>query len=91
MDVVQAVRAAREFLNAVYADENIQSIGLEEVVFDEISQKWKITLGFFRSWDARPSIFGPGTEKRTYKVISINDRNGEAESIIDRILPNIEK
>ena len=91
-EVVQAVRTAKEYLNTVYADEVIRDIGLEEVVFDEELKKWKITLGFFRAWDPVASMFGSDEKKnRSYKVISINDRNGEAESIIDRILPNIKK
>ena len=36
-------------------------------------------------------MFGFDEKNRSYKVISINDRNGEAESIIDRILPDIKK
>ena len=91
MDVVQAVRAAREYLNAVYVDENIQDIGLEEVVFDERLEQWKITLGFSRAWGPVGFIFTPVEKKRSYKIISIDDRNGEVKSIIDRILPNIEE
>ena len=92
MDVIQAVRAAREYLNMAYADEAIRNVGLEEVVFDERLEQWKITLEFFRAWDPMASIFGSGdVKKRAYKVISINDKSGKAESIIDRILPNAEE
>ena len=46
MDVKEAVRTAREYVVDLFQDENIINVGLEEVVFEEVSAVWKITIGF---------------------------------------------
>ena len=51
MDVREAVSIAREYISDVYAEEEIQGIGLEEIRFDDAGNIWRVTIGFFRSWD----------------------------------------
>lgn len=46
IEVTQAVRLARQYANDFYQDEDIKNLGLEEVVFDDDSREWRITLGY---------------------------------------------
>lgn len=46
IEVTQAVRLARQYANDFYQDEGIKNLGLEEVVFDDDSKEWRITLGY---------------------------------------------
>ena len=48
MDVKEAVRIAKEYLGDLFEAEQITNVGLEEVVFEDASNSWKVTLGFFR-------------------------------------------
>ena len=89
MDVKEAVRAAREHLTDLFAEDDIMDIGLEEVVFDDESDVWKITIGFSRPWDRTASITQRMAQehlRRAYKVVSISDVTEEVLSIRDRLL-----
>lgn len=46
IEVTDAVRLARQYANDFYQDESIKNLGLEEVVFDDDSKEWRITLGY---------------------------------------------
>ncbi len=46
MDVKEAVRTAKEYLGELFAEESISDVGLEEVKFEDPSNKWNITIGF---------------------------------------------
>lgn len=64
MDVKEAARTARAHIADLFADENVQHVGLEEVEFDDVADVWNITIGFSRPWelskdppkDSAPSI-----------------------------------
>ena len=89
MDVKQAVRTAREYLIDLYESEQITNVGLEEVVFENITNSWKITIGFSRPWDHKNALvttLGEGRLSRSYKVLSIDDDSGNVESLTDRVL-----
>ena len=90
MDVKQAVKTAKTYLADLMADESIENLGLEEVQFDEVTQRWKVTIGFSRPWDRKNSLAAALTEygrsDRSYKILSINDADGRVESLKDRIL-----
>lgn len=89
MDVKEAVRIAKEYLGDLFEDEQIMNVGLEEVVFEDVSNIWKITIGFSRPWDQKGSlvtVLGEGRPARSYKVLSINDDGGRVESVMDRVL-----
>ena len=90
MDVKQAVRTAKTYLADLMADEGIENLGLEEVQFDEVAQRWNVTIGFSRPWDRKNSLAAALTEygriDRSYKILSINDADGRVESLKDRIL-----
>ena len=89
MDVKDAVRTAKAYLADLFEDEQITNVGLEEVVFDEASSVWKITVGFSRSWDLKGPLsvaMAGASPDRSYKVLCINSTTGEVESLRDRVL-----
>ena len=90
MDVKEAVKTAKDYLNDLMADEGIVNVGLEEVQYDEAAEKWNVTVGFSRPWDRKSSfaaaVSEAGRPDRSYKVLRINDADGRVESLKDRIL-----
>ena len=46
MDVKQAVQTAKSYIVGLFDEEEITDVGLEEVEFDELSDEWRITIGF---------------------------------------------
>ncbi len=74
LDVKQAVRAAKEKVIELFAEEGIEDVGLEEVKFDDDSNEWLITIGFTRAID---KIKGPLgivehlPKKRTYRIVRL--------------------
>ena len=93
MDVKQAVRKAVEYVTAIYEDANIEHVDIEEIDFDEPANAWKITIGFFRHW-GQPTraaqllarMESRQWEKRTFKVVEINDHDGRVVSMKHREL-----
>ena len=53
MNAKEAVQTAKKYVVEIYDDEPAKHIGVEEVVFDQESNSWKITVGFFRPWDKK--------------------------------------
>lgn len=92
MDVKEAVRIAKNYLDELFEGEGLMNIGLEEIVFREISNSWEITLGFSRPWNQKNSLVAAisegGHPTRSYKVVSINDDDGRVKSLTDRVLPD---
>ena len=89
MDVKEAVKRAKEYLTDLYQGEEITNVGLEEVVFEDRSNSWKITIGFSRPWDHKNALVATLADSRSlrsYKVLSINDDSGKVESLMDRVL-----
>ena len=91
MDVKEATRTAREYVTAVFADEEITQLGLEEVMYDDESKQWRITFGFARPWDQQNTVavrMGLKTP-RAYKVVHVNDGDGSIAALTDRLLPDL--
>ena len=89
MDVKEAVRTAKSYLVDLFEDEQITNVGLEEVLFDEESAVWRITIGFSRSWDLKGPLsvtMAGASPDRSYKMLSISDATGKVESLRDRVL-----
>ena len=89
MDVNEAARIAKEYVVDLFQDEKIMNVGLEEVVFEEVSAVWKITIGFSRPWDLKGPVVAAlvdARHARSYKVLSLNDASGKVESLTDRVL-----
>ena len=93
MNVKEAVQAANEYLADLYDRERITNVGLEEVVFEDRSNSWKITIGFSRPWDHKNALVVTLADARpshSYKVVSINDDSGKVEYQTDRVLKECE-
>ncbi len=88
MEVKEAVSLAKQYVHDLFADERIDNLGLEEVVFDEKSKTWSITVGFSRPWDS-PNRYGgilPAELRRSYKVVKISDADKVVQSVKERTL-----
>lgn len=46
IEVTEAVKLARQFAADLFEGDNIKNLGLEEVVFEESDNEWRITLGY---------------------------------------------
>ena len=91
MEVKEAVQTAKVYLLDIFEDEDISDLGLEEVMFDEPSSTWKVTLGFSRPWDKRnPTATSirvqNGFPVRSYKAVCVRDNDGAVTSLTDRII-----
>lgn len=85
MDVKEAVRIAIQYVTDVFESENLTNIGLEEVIYDDKNQVWDVTIGFSRPWDYQQTNLITSIQsrqpKRQYKVLKIEDFNGEVKAI----------
>ena len=89
MEVRQVVRMAKRYVADLFEDEQITDVGLEEVVFDALSNSWKVTIGFSRPWDIKSPLATRLTNRdtaRSYKVLRIDDGSGHVESLTDHFL-----
>ena len=92
MDVKQAVRTAVDYVADIYANRDVWDVDVEEIVFDDAQNTWKITIGFFRRWSptnveqASWRIESKQWKDRTFKVVQINDGNGQVVSMTHREL-----
>ena len=92
MDVKEAVGMAKNYVADLFDDEVISQIGLEEVVLDELSGEWKVTVGFARGWNQTDTTNPPALirrlnpRERSYKVVRIKDIDGRVISLTDRLL-----
>ena len=99
MNVKEAVQTAKEYVAELYADEPAKHIGVEEVVFDEGDNAWKVTVGFFRPWDEKMGIsdmLSPAAERdptrwkrRSFKVVQVDDGTGKVRTMIHRSLSSL--
>lgn len=85
MDVKEAARTARDYITDLFEEENVSNVGLEEVVFDDTANEWRITIGFARPWNLQHALRRIG-EARSYKMVCINDGNGHVTSVKDRLM-----
>ena len=88
MDVKEATHITRDYITAVFADEEITQLGLEEAVYDPDAGQWRITFGFARPWDKQGALgLRMGLKvPRDYKVVVI-DNEGRVISLTDRLMP----
>ena len=88
----QAVKTAKEHLAEIFEGESISDIILEEVVFDEVKDVWKITLSFLRQGPIPDLVLTSvrSDQNRSYKVVHVSNESGAAGSVFDRILRPVE-
>jgi len=88
MEVKEAVRQAKTFVQDLLSEESLSNLGLEEVALDEEAHVWNVTLGFSRPWNSQRSALtvmtGEPAIRRTYRVVRINDSDGKVLSIEKR-------
>lgn len=92
MDVREAVEKARHCVAEFFAGEDISHVGVEEVVYDDAKSVWKVTIGFFRSWnrlDGLPASMYCAWDERSYKVVLIDDPSGDVGSMIHCTFTNM--
>ena len=94
MDVKEAVATAKKHVAEVFEGEDLADVGLEEVVFDDEEDVWKVTVGFNRPWDRLKGLADvmsaasageiPEWKRRSFKVVRIEDRTGRVVSLTHR-------
>ena len=90
MDVKEAVKTAKDYISEIYADEQINSIGLEEVKFESgLQGRWDVTIGFFRSFAGESEthmalVLQRDPRRRIYKIVRINDADGRVVALLHR-------
>lgn len=82
-----AVTIAKQNINALYEDDPLQGLALEEIelISDGGREQWAVTLGFFRAKSVKPhsptgfSSFLPQApiENRVYKIVMIDANSGD--------------
>ena len=70
MDVKEAVQTAKKYVAELFTDETIADVGLEEVVFNDMSNNWEITIGFSRPWQKASWLLHSGTNLRDAPINS---------------------
>lgn len=93
MHVKEAARTAKSFIADLFEGEAIAHVGLEEVDFDEVSNEWRITIGFSRPWDHKNPLtaaLAAGRPGRSYKVVRVNDVDGRVRSVKERVFTSSE-
>jgi len=81
MDVKQAIAAAKQYVNEVYAGEQVTNLGLEEIEHPMAAGNWVVTLGFSRPWntprtraqEVLENLGAVSSLRRSYKVITMTD------------------
>ena len=95
MDVKEAAKLAKEYVADLFVEEGIGNVGLEEIELKPgpDGRFWVVTVGFSRPWDQgglAAITLGQRSLRRSYKVLRIDDDNGNVESVKDRILREAE-
>ena len=93
MDVKEAAKVAKEYVADLFAEEGISNVGLEEIEMGTDCRFWAVTVGFSRPWDhggLATMTLGHKSLRRSYKVLRIDNQNGNVESVKDRILREAE-
>lgn len=96
MEAKEAVTTAKGWIADLFDDEDISDILLEEIVRRQDSPPgWRVTIGFNRPTPRRVTR-SPVVEalspprNRVYKVVAIDDEDGNVISVEDRLLPERE-
>jgi hypothetical protein len=89
MNAKEAIQRAKTYVADIFGDEGVINIGLEELSFDDSSQKWDVTVGFSRQWDSLNSPFAsalstPPKYSRTYKIVEVSNTDGAVLGVKNR-------
>ena len=89
MNVKEAAKLAKDYVTDLFSEEGINNVGLEEIELGDDRQFWEVTIGFSRPWDhggLATVTLGQKGLRRSYKVLLIDNDNGNVASVKDRIL-----
>ena len=90
MNVKEAAKLAKHYVADLFSEEGINNVGLEEIeLVGGDGMFWEVTIGFSRPWDhggLATVTLGQKGLRRSYKVLLIDDDNGNVASVKDRIL-----
>ena len=93
MDRLEAVKTAKQYIADLYESEGITKPRLEELNRDRINGHWLITVGFAyrEGGNERSGTLTPGLARavygdRVYKLVRVNEGNGEVVGMTDRML-----
>lgn len=88
MDVREAIATAKTYVQELFAEEKISNIGLEELVYEEDLDRWKVTVGFTRPWDEPRNVYDAIRQAtipaRSYKIVTIANEGGKVLSLTNR-------
>lgn len=98
MAVRAAARTAKAYFAEVFADEDIDEVGLEEIDFDDQSNLWKITISFLGPrgemdrFQAAATGYPAGTPtmRRSFKIVNIDDGSGSVLSVKHRVVEGVD-
>ncbi|MBI5434482.1 MAG: hypothetical protein HZA52_16730 [Planctomycetes bacterium] len=80
-----AVSAARAFFQAVYAEEKLLNVLLEEVKVSDDERFWLVTFGFSLANELPPLGASMGRmPPRHYKVVRVDGVTGEVKAMVLR-------
>lgn len=85
MEVKEAVKKAREYIQEIYSDEHVNDIRLEEVEYEHHENAWNVTLSFSRPAAGLQQIVGA---PRDYKTIVIDNPSRRVTAMRIRQLRN---
>ncbi len=89
METLEAIAAAKKYLQEVFADEKITDISLEEI--ENLGDRWRLVLAFSRPWntprtraqEVLEQIGAASPARRSYKTLVLLD-DGSVQSMKDR-------
>ena len=82
IDVKNAVRTAMEYVHALYQDDKIDDVMLEEVELSTDGQFWLVTVSFVRPVAKSPIEAMTGQHGApAYKVLTIHAETGNVHSM----------
>ena len=93
MDVKEAIKAGKSYLQDIYDGEPLSYLEVEEIERDAQLSHWVLTFGFSRPWstprtraqEVLESIGATTGLRRSFKVVTLTD-DGEVLSMKDRVL-----
>ena len=78
----EAVAIAKQYVEDLFAGDGAKNIGLEELRYDSAGDRWLVTIGFSRAWEALQgsskwnAVHSGEPIHRTFKTVTISDADG---------------
>jgi hypothetical protein len=91
-----AVANAKRYMVEIYGD-SIQGLNVEEVEYNEESNLWHVTMGYWEFLPVPPThnaladLTAPRKVRRAYKGLSIHNVDGQVLSMKIRVVPSADR